>query len=468
VGVENTFKKILMFFSAANLGLIPAISYSLYKPLAANDIEKVKATVKFIRNLCWTLATLFMLIGIPFTFCLQLVVNKADNIYAIPGIRLIYLLSLVNIVLPWFFAHRQSVILYDQKKYIVVLINFIAVSIRIIAQIIFLDKRPSLVSFVVCMVFSTLLEGLMVFSVSKWQYPFLSEKGGSSLSRKEVTASLKNAWGGSLSQVFGLIVNVTNGVYISRFAGLSAAGIQSSYDAILEVIKTFNWNFCEAIGPSVGNLAALGEHKKLEKRFFSLLLLSNWIFGSAVCVLVPNFAPLVRVWRPSLTVFDNFTSAVIFANFYVFAIRKLILMFKGNMGIYWAGKYVTFWEAVLNLILGYLLRGYGVAGISAALTISILCTCFWWDPLLLFRLGFKTSSVPFFKKQLVYYLMTGISCIISVFMCVRLDLLGWPRVLIGGIISIFAQTSVFWVMFRTTEEFLFLKGLARRVFVSRV
>ncbi|GHU85537.1 hypothetical protein FACS1894198_3560 [Clostridia bacterium] len=263
--------------------------------------------------------------------------------------------------------------------------------------------------------------------------------------------------------MFGLIVNVTNSVYVSRFVGLSVAGIHSSYDSILEAVKTFNWNFCEAIGPSVGNLAALGEHKKLEKRFFSVLLLSNWIFGGVVCVLVANFAPLVRVWRPTLRVFDDFTSIMIFANFYMLAVRKLILMFKGSMGIYWAGKYVTFWEAVLNVILGYLLRGYGVAGISVGMAISILCTCFWWEPLLLFKLGFKTSSVLFFKKQLIYYLMTAISCVISVFMCVQLDLLGWPRVIVGGMISVFVQSIIFSVVFRKTEEFLFLKGLGRRL-----
>ncbi|MDR1354181.1 MAG: hypothetical protein LBJ38_01455 [Oscillospiraceae bacterium] len=461
MGIESTFSNLLTLFSLSGLGILPALSYNLYKPFAENDTERLKIVVDFIKKVCWGLAAFFLLIGGLFVFRLEWV---ATNIYDIKNMKIIYLLFLINAVLPCFFAHRHSMILYNQKKYIVVIINFIAVSLSAVAKLFILNTNPNLVSFMACTVLATLLEGVIVFFVSCRKYPFLATKSDACISKREALVSFKNVGGAVLNHVFGLVVNFTNNIYMSKFVGLAVAGIYSPYQAILSEVKLFNSHFCEAIGPSVGNLAALGEYKKLEKRFYSVLLIGNWIFSMAACVLASNLTPFINVWMPGNTTFDDTTCMFILINFYMLAIRKLVLMFKNNMGIYWDGRYVTFCEAVLDVILGYLFSGHGAIGIFAGLTISVICTCFWWEPWLLFKLGFKSSVVVYFKKQLLYYGASVSCCVISVLFCSQITAPGWARVRVGCIISMIVQIFVFWIAFRKTEEFLSLRQLVFEFF----
>ncbi|MDR1260634.1 MAG: hypothetical protein LBJ83_02860 [Oscillospiraceae bacterium] len=462
MGVESTFSNVLLFFSILNLGVIPAISISLYKPLADGDVEKLRSIVAFTKKVCLIIAGCFAVIGWVLSFNLQLIAN---NIYEIPRIRTIYLLFLANILLPCFFAHLRSVILYNQKKYIIVIIDFISISLGLIAKMFFLNYHSGLISFAFCAVTSTILEGLIIFFVAKRLYPFLSVKTKKPLSRQEIHLIFKNVGGGVFNQGFGLIVHATVNVYMSRFVGLAAMGVYAPYQHILTVVKNFNWHFCESIGPSVGDLATLGERKKLEARFYAVLLINNWIFGAVVCILATSVNGVIKLWLPTNRVFDKMTCYIILINFYLLAVRKIVLMFKENMGIYWDGKYVTLCEAVLNIILGYFLAGYGAIGVFGALTISILCTCFWREPWLLFRLGFKKSPISFFKKQLLYYVAAAGSCLINAYIFLGVTFVGWGQVLVVSVVSVFVHGLLLLIFFGRTQEFLFLKQLILRRFL---
>ena len=50
LGVNGLFTNILTILSLVELGIGPAIIFSLYKPLAENNIKKVKALMKFYQK----------------------------------------------------------------------------------------------------------------------------------------------------------------------------------------------------------------------------------------------------------------------------------------------------------------------------------------------------------------------------------------------------------------------------------
>ena len=51
LGVNGLFTNILNVLSLAELGVGNAIVYSMYKPIAENDTEKIKSLVRLYRNL---------------------------------------------------------------------------------------------------------------------------------------------------------------------------------------------------------------------------------------------------------------------------------------------------------------------------------------------------------------------------------------------------------------------------------
>ena len=63
LGINGLMTNILTIFSLAESGIGMAIGYSLYKPLAENNIEKIKSLMRFYRNTYRALACLTGLIG---------------------------------------------------------------------------------------------------------------------------------------------------------------------------------------------------------------------------------------------------------------------------------------------------------------------------------------------------------------------------------------------------------------------
>ena len=58
LGINGVFTNILMVFSLADLGVGTAIIFALYKPIAENDVKKIKALMKMY-------ARAYILIGLP-------------------------------------------------------------------------------------------------------------------------------------------------------------------------------------------------------------------------------------------------------------------------------------------------------------------------------------------------------------------------------------------------------------------
>lgn len=59
LGVKGLFSNILVMLSFAELGIGPAIVYSLYKPLAYGDRETVKSIMRLFKKYMLLLAVLF-------------------------------------------------------------------------------------------------------------------------------------------------------------------------------------------------------------------------------------------------------------------------------------------------------------------------------------------------------------------------------------------------------------------------
>ena len=63
LGIGTLFSSILSFLSLAELGLGSAIVYSMYKPIAENDIPAVSALLNFYRNLYRVIGGIILVLG---------------------------------------------------------------------------------------------------------------------------------------------------------------------------------------------------------------------------------------------------------------------------------------------------------------------------------------------------------------------------------------------------------------------
>ena len=66
LGVNSLFSDVLSLFSFADLGFGTAIMFSLYKPIAENNTEKVQALLRFYQYIYWWVIGVITIISISF------------------------------------------------------------------------------------------------------------------------------------------------------------------------------------------------------------------------------------------------------------------------------------------------------------------------------------------------------------------------------------------------------------------
>jgi len=102
LGLEGLFSNILVFLSLIELGIGPAITFCLYRPITKNDEQTIIALMQFFKKIYWIIGSLIFVLGIMFVPVIDLFI-KGD--IEIPDLELIYVLFLVNSAISHFFSY---------------------------------------------------------------------------------------------------------------------------------------------------------------------------------------------------------------------------------------------------------------------------------------------------------------------------------------------------------------------------
>ena len=79
LGVNGLFTNILTMLSFAELGIGNAITFKLYKPVAENDVEKIKSYVNFYKKAYRYIGIIIITIGLLIIPFLKYIINDAPN-----------------------------------------------------------------------------------------------------------------------------------------------------------------------------------------------------------------------------------------------------------------------------------------------------------------------------------------------------------------------------------------------------
>lgn len=461
LGLNELFTNISLVLSLVELGIGPAMTFSLYKPLAENNREKIKSLMNLYKKAYTIIGILVFVLGLALIPTLPFFIDTMPNIPE--SIILIYILFVTNTAISYFFAYKRSLIISDQKRYIDTAYRYIFYSILNILQIIVLVLTRNYILFLVVQVIMTLIENISVSLKVNKLYPYITEQNIKKLETHDMSEIKKNVGAMVFHKIGGAIVFGLDNIIISKFIGLVAVGIYANYLLIVNALNIVIGQIFSSITASVGNLGVTENKDKQLNIFNKTFFMNFWIYAFVSTCLLVLFNNFIYLWVGEEFVFDIIIVAVIVLNVYLLGMRKSVLTFKDALGLFWYDRYKPLFEAGLNVIVSLVLVHYlGIIGVFIGTTISTILTCFWVEPYVLYKYGFEKRCKSYFAKYVEYFLVTIIVGAITVFSCILLfpntDILSF----VGKLsICITIPNICILGLYHKSEEFIYLLNLLK-------
>lgn len=417
LGLNGLFSNIFAFLNLAELGIGSAIVFSMYKPIADGDTEKVKSLQAMYKRFYLIITLIIAGLGVVVLPFLKYLIN--GDVSADINIYLLYILYLVNTLFGYFAAHKRSLLFAHQRNdvenKIATICMFGMTSMQIAVLFIF---KNYYIYFVVNMIF-TVLECVIVHMWANKLFPELRGKSAplDKSTKKEI---FKNVGAISLHKVGSAVVYSTDNILISSFLGLVLLGAYSNYYLIISTLTSVFILLNNALKGSVGNLIASADKEYVYERYKKINFLFSILTAfSTICMLV-LFQPFISTWTKGDPIYLLEFSTVILlcVSFYIGKMRSGTGIFKECGGLFKQDQWKPIVESVVNLGASILFGiWWGLNGIILGTILSTVVAPLWVEPWVLYKHYFKKSVWEYFKTYIRDVLITIAVALACYFVC---------------------------------------------------
>lgn len=398
LGLNSLLFNLITIFSLADLGLGSAMTYSLYQPLADNNQKKVISLICFYKTVYRWIAIIIFGIGVLMAPFLSFIINTNFNF---ANLYLYYFLFVINSVCSYLYMHKTTLLIADQKMYILKIYNSYFAIIKFILQFLVLILFKSFLGYLCIQFISTLLYNLICAKKTDKLYPYINEKKNiSACEKKEIFNNVKSMFFYRLS---GVMVNNTGNILISIILGTVWVGYYANYSMIISGMSGFIILIFSSLQASVGNLAVTTNLIKQFEIFKLLNFCTYWLVGVACICFFSISEDFIQLWIGKAFILPKEIVFPILLNFFMPMVLYPVWNFRDSTNIFQKTKYIALLTAIINLVLSLVLGyRYGLSGILYATVIARLVTNFWYEPYLLFKLHFKVSPSVYFYDVIKY------------------------------------------------------------------
>ena len=454
LGLSGLFTSILSMLSLTELGIGSAIIYSLYKPLTEGDREKIKSLMALFKKAYTIIGCIILTLGISLTPFLGLLITELPDI---SHIRLIYMMFVVNLGISYFVTYKRSLIIANQKRYIVTLYHHIAFLGLNVAQIAVLLTTQNYLLFLTLMIAGTLVENLMISAKANRMFPLLREKTTAQLEKTEKDMIFRNVFALTAHKIGGVVVNGMDSIFLGIYAGIATVGLYANYLLITNALHSLFGHIAESITASIGHLGVSGSDEKKLWVFNVLNFALFWICGFASICLITLFNPFITLWLGEEFLLDIYMVTAIVFYFYLCGMRYSVGAYRNALGVFWFDRYRPLAQAIVKLGLSIWLGSqWGAIGVLLGSIVSTVATCFWVEPYVLYKHGLHMRISPYFLRYLCYTVIcigAGVVTYGAVFVIAIEGVFGF---ILKALICVIIPNAVFFMIFRKSKEFQYL------------
>ncbi|MCL2370221.1 MAG: oligosaccharide flippase family protein [Firmicutes bacterium] len=392
LGLNSLFLNIVTILGFFELGIGAAIVFSLYKPVAENNIEKINALVNLFKKVYLVISLIIIVVGIAALPLIPLLIR--DELSFNSNVVVIYLLFLLQSAIGYIFQYRRILFLVYQRNDIITKIRLVQTIVLNVGKILVIVFIQSFLFVVVVTVAVTLVDNLVIYFLSKKYYRNITGKQDSPLEKsekkwiKDYTAAMV------LHKIGGIVVLGIDNILIVVLLSLVIAGHFSNYALLIAAANSLILTTIVAFRGSVGNLIAEKNPSQAYEIYKKLSFLQGLGVVFTTISFVVLFQPFIALWVGSARQLDLLSVTLLCTVFFITNMRQVNLMFIDCAGLMRKSMLNPVFEVplklVASLVLGFFL---GLPGILLGTIISAIFTVFWLEPRILYKEYFKNNHV---------------------------------------------------------------------------
>lgn len=402
LGVSSLFSDVLLLFSFADLGVGTAIMFSMYRPIADNDDNKIQSLLLFYRdiyNYVMIALTILSVLFIPFLYTINTNINMLD-------LFIYYGLFQVGNILGYLWAYRYCYVVAIQKERVITRINLFSTIITTIVLILCVVMSENYLIYLITSLLCTLITRIWTNSYITKHYSITKVSAAAQLPKCEKKDILRKSYALLVTKVGNLLINQTDSLVVSIMISVSQWGLASNYLVIKRSIFTITDKIYSGILPSMGNLVASNNKQKELDVFLCYDFLNAWLHTFCFVALGTLSTPFIALFFGEAVVLPYTFVFFFFLAAFVDGLRAPVSVLREASGTFETDKWYTMVAAGVNLIVSFPLAYYlGLHGVFIG-TICAMTVLHIGRSWVLFREGnYKITTYGYLKKVMLHILL---------------------------------------------------------------
>lgn len=467
VGLGSLFSSILQVLSFAELGVGSALVYSMYKPLADGNHEKVSALLKLYKETYRIIGVIVFAFGLIMMPFLKYII--AADIPENVNLQVLFSIYLINNVVGYFlFSHQQSLLIAAQR---IDITSKIGMSMQLVlgfTQVIILLTLENYYFYAIVFPIITLISNCATAIISKIVFPNYKCQGDIDLSEKK---EIKKKVTGMISQkIGGIILSSADTIIISSFLGLVPLALFQNYYLIITSLFGVLTVITQSIIAGVGNSIVTDSVEKNHRDFKRFNFIYTWIVGWFSICLACLYTPFMNLWVGKENTLSTGMTILFAMYFFIHKWCDILYVFQEACGIWWETRYIPLAAAVCNLIVNILLvQKIGLPGILISTIIAVLAIYDTGYASVLFRTYFDKIDQGlslYWKRQIIYFITVICAASITFKICSFVTTKNnFFQLIVNALICVVIPNVCFWCVWRKFEEYDYAKSIVVNMYM---
>ena len=465
LGLNGLFSSVLQVLNLAELGVGSAMVFSMYRPIANDEHNKICALMKLYKIYYRVIGIVIAILGCLLTpFIPKLISGSVpENI----NVYILYILNLSATVLSyWMFAYKNSILQAHQRNDIVSKVTLLTNTVQYGLQILVLLLFHNYYYYVIVALATQVLTNILTAIYAAKLYPEYKPKGNLPKEEiKKINQRIKDLFTAKLG---GVVVSSVDTIVISAFLGLTTLAIYQNYYFVMNSICGFISVIFNAITAGIGNSLMTESDEKNYNDFKKLTFIICFILCICSSCFIGLYQPFMKLWVGESLMLSSEFVVLFSVLFYCLELAIVWATIKDAAGIWHADRFRPLIGALANLLMNIaFVQFIGLYGIILSTIISYIIISMPWLIYNLFKLLYKESVKAYLKDVGFYILIAVIACSVTVAICNIVNIEGVIGLIIKGCICVIVSFVIQLAAFHRKEEYIESKKLVKKIIASR-